>query len=375
MNTEYESFGQLLTIQNPFRESAKQEFSSDMSINQKVISAFKVLKKNLTWNGNYQLYGKDPAKIIKTGSGSNADLNFILISILKDFGLKAYPVVMRTRSTGILPISYPSIQKLETFIVAVLDPDTHKYIFLDSSMSIPTLNVLPLELTVAKARLFSDQEKEENKWINLITASDNGTVVQINATIEDGQIKGKRNVIYQGQHALEYQEKKLQEQETESTQENDKTDCVITQVKHQPSTDALNRIEESSDFTIRPTTAGERLYINPMLFPHITKNPFFQAERVLPIEFPYPFSFAMSTTITIPEGYVIEEIPQSKAFRTEDNQLQCRYVIQKGENKIVLSYLFSLKKFAFSSDQYKQLQDIWTNTVKKNQENIVLKKL
>lgn len=58
----------------------------------------------MAWNGRYQLYSKELEKVIKKGSGSNADLNFILISILKDFGLEAYPVVMSRRSSGMLAV-------------------------------------------------------------------------------------------------------------------------------------------------------------------------------------------------------------------------------------------------------------------------------
>ena len=46
---------------------------------------------------------KPPKQILKEGTGSNADLNFILISMLTDAGIPAYPVVMSRRNMGILP--------------------------------------------------------------------------------------------------------------------------------------------------------------------------------------------------------------------------------------------------------------------------------
>ncbi|MEO5143822.1 DUF3857 domain-containing protein, partial [Bacteroides ovatus] len=103
LKPENTQFGEHLSLTNPFRPETKQAYNSEMNFEEKIICAFQVLKKKMAWNGRYQLYSKELEKVIKKGSGSNADLNFILISILKDFGLEAYPVVMSRRSSGMLP--------------------------------------------------------------------------------------------------------------------------------------------------------------------------------------------------------------------------------------------------------------------------------
>ena len=107
LKPENTQFGKYLSFTNPFRPETKQAYNSEMSFEEKIICAFQILKKKMAWNGRYQLYSKKLEKVIKKGSGSNADLNFILISILKDFGLEAYPVVMSRRSSGTyLPLIY-----------------------------------------------------------------------------------------------------------------------------------------------------------------------------------------------------------------------------------------------------------------------------
>lgn len=165
------------------------------------------MKKKLAWNGRYNLYSKNLEKVIQAGSGNNADLNFIFISILKDFGLKAFPVVMSRRSIGILPINFPSLQKLNTFIVAVYDESRQQYVFLDSSMDTPAINILPVELLVNNARILSTQEKEEKKWVNLIALSDNRVFMRIQAKAEGNRIKGQRITSLQGQDAVVYLKK------------------------------------------------------------------------------------------------------------------------------------------------------------------------
>lgn len=373
MNIEYEPFGQLLSMTNPFREEAKRDFLSDMTTNQKIITAFNVLRKNLAWDGTYRLYGISPSKVLKEKKGSNADLNFVLISILKDFGFSAYPVVMSHRSAGILPLNYPSIQKLNTFVVAVYDQTDKKYIYLDSSMEIPTLNVLPLELTVSQAYMLGSPEPEEKKWMDLTKLSTSGVFVSIEAAMEGTEIKGKRKTSFTGHQALEFQRRKLHEKESTDSQEGDK--CVFSNTKIQNISDDLAKLEETTDFTIKTGTSGDRLYVNPMIFTHVDKNPFFQTERVLPVEFPYSYSYVVSSTLTIPEGYTVEEMPQSQLIKNDNNELQCRYMIEKNGNQIRLNYLFNLKSYLFPVDKYKQIQDIWTKMIDKNKATIVLKKI
>ena len=76
----------------------------------------------------------------------------------------------------------------------------------------------------------------------------------------------------------------------------------------------------------------------------------------------------MLSTLTLPDGYEVEELPQSQTIRSEGDGLQCKYMIQKQGNTILLNYVFL-------SEQYKQLQELWTKVIEKNNALIVLKKI
>ena len=380
LKPENTQFGKYLSFTNPFRPETKQAYNSEMSFEEKIICAFQILKKKMAWNGRYQLYSKKLEKVIKKGSGSNADLNFILISILKDFGLEAYPVVMSRRSSGMLPYNFPSLQKLNTFFVAIHDINKQKYVFLDSSMDVPAFNILPLELSVNKARILSRKEKEENKWVNVMALSNNKSFMKIDARIEGDQVKGHRSTVLYGQEAVEYQANAKHKQDSlvsnpENKISSQKEQLTVTNLKVKKQENDWALIEEEFDFVLQVNRTDNHLYINPMLFPQLKSNPFIQTERVLPIEFPYPYKFTMLSTLTLPEGYEVEELPQPQAIRSEGDGLQCKYMIQKQGNTILLNYVFHLKGYIFLSEQYKQLQELWTKVIEKNNALIVLKKI
>lgn len=375
---EDELFGKHLSFNNPFKEEAIAAFTSEMTFEQKVITAFRVLKQKLSWNGRYELYSRDLNKVIKAGNGSNTDLNFILMGILKDYGIRSYPVVLSRRSTGVLPFNFPSLQKLNTFLVAAYNNDTQGYVYLDSSMELPALNVLPLDLCVNKARILSPDEPEEKKWVDLINLSSNVAFMQINATVQDGQIRGHRMTQLQGEEAVEYQKKQLRQKKDSlifTPSDAGKEKFAFKNLKQENDAYDPTQIKEEFDFLMDTETTGGRLYVNPMVFPQLERNPFIQTERILPVEFQYPYKYNLVCTLMLPDGYEVEEIPESYSVRTDDGKLQCRYMIQRTDNKVVLNYVFQLRTHILLPDQYSQLQDIWTKVIEKNQALIVLKKI
>lgn len=372
-------FGQFLSFTNPFRPEAKQLFTTGMGFEEKVINSFRLLKKKLAWNGRYNLYSKDLNKVIKNGTGSNADLNFIFISILKDFGLQAYPVVLCRRSTGVLPFNFPSLQKLNTFIVAVYNDAKQQYVYLDSSMDIPAFNTLPLDLCVNKARILSPQVAEEKKWVDLMALSINRGFMNIQAKVEGNQITGHRRTTLQGQEAVKYQMEELQKKDSlasDPTAESEEKDrLIVNNLKVKHTENDLSQVEENFDFIMKVDHTDDHLYINPMLFPQLKTNPFIQSERVLPVEFPFPYKFTMLCTLTLPDGYEVEELPQPGLIRMEGDDMKCKYMVQKQGNTVTANYIFELRKYIYLPEHYKQLQDFWTKVIDKNNALIVLKKI
>lgn len=372
-------FGQFLSFTNPFRPEAKQLFTTGMGFEEKVINSFRLLKKKLAWNGRYNLYSKDLNKVIKNGTGSNADLNFIFISILKDFGLQAYPVVLCRRSTGVLPFNFPSLQKLNTFIVAVYNDAKQQYVYLDSSMDIPAFNTLPLDLCVNKARILSPQVAEEKKWVDLMALSINRGFMNIQAKVEGNQITGHRRTTLQGQEAVKYQMEELQKKDSlasNPTAESEEKDrLIVNNLKVKHTENDLSQVEENFDFIMKADHTDDHLYINPMLFPQLKTNPFIQSERVLPVEFPFPYKFTMLCTLTLPDGYEVEELPQPGLIRMEGDDMKCKYMVQKQGNTVTANYIFELRKYIYLPEHYKQLQDFWTKVIDKNNALIVLKKI
>ena len=86
----------------------------------------------------------------------------LIIQSLKDAGLEAAPIVLRSRDKGLLPHNFPSLRKLTTYIVAVNTESG--YIYLDASMD-GKVNLLPASLLVERGRMIISAKN--SRWVNL----------------------------------------------------------------------------------------------------------------------------------------------------------------------------------------------------------------
>lgn len=192
-------FGSRLKMDNPLKEeTAALKLDQMKSCAEKTAAIYSLLKNKVRWNEKYALYGKSAKQIMKEGTGSNADINFILISMLKDAGIEAYPVLLSRRSIGRLPMTHPSIQKLNTFVVSIAESDTTN-LYIDGSIEDGYINTLPPTLLVDRARILTPNG---SAWLNLQNADKNYIRCNVAASLApNGSITGTRQTLYVGQHA------------------------------------------------------------------------------------------------------------------------------------------------------------------------------
>lgn len=175
----------------------------------------------------------------------------------------------------------------------------------------------------------------------------------------------------QGQYGLEYRWKK---QSGEPVSWLDDGHVVLSNVEVREPETRYGALLEEADYEMKLEQAGDMLYINPMIFPQLKESPFVQTKRELPVEFDYPYQISLTCELKLPEGYQVEEMPQSGKVTTEDNKLQFNYWISHDEGTVYLKYEFAVKAHLFPAEYYPQLQEMWNRAVEKNGALIVLKK-
>ena len=376
MLLEDEDFGSLLKMRNPYRdEMASLSLDKLADRQDKIAAIYTFLKKRISWNGQYGLYGNEVKKAVKNGTGSNADINFVLMSMLRDAQIPCYPAVMSRKNMGILPLSHPSIQKLNTFVVGIADTDS-TFVFLDGSVTDGFMNTLPPVLMVDRARLLS--KADGGNWIDLSMLGKNQIRSSVNAQIHtDGRITGTRQTGYTGQHAANFRKRYHAAKDSAEFITRLETEENIKVKKF--STTGVNAfsptVRENLEFEKQANVNDDLIYVNPMVFMHVSKCPFTQAERQLPLEMPYAEQIILVTSLTIPPGYTVDELPKPLNAHTEDKQGFCRYLVHQNGDQLIITYSFSSNKLIYLINEYKGVKAFWELIAEKNNEILVLKKI
>jgi hypothetical protein len=103
-------------------------------------------------------------------------------------------------------------------------------------------------------------------------------------------------------------------------------------------------------------------------------NPFKAADRKYPVEMPYVMDYSYIYSMEIPDGYVVDELPKSAKVSLNADQGLFEYIIAKQDNMIQMRCRIRLNKAWFPADDYASLRDFYAYVVKKESEQIVLKK-
>lgn len=368
-----EDFGGRLKRNSPLKDEIIAAGIPDISDKKERIAAvWKLLKSKVRWNGDYAFWGKSASKILKEGTGTNADINFLLINMLQDAGIESTPVVMRTRDSGILPLSHSSLKYLNTFVVGIPMTDSGMA-YLDGSAEDGYLNVLPAKLLVTRARVV--QKTGADLWVNLQANARGRETAIVQAQLStDGQLKGQKStMLVEEAAAAKRRVWRLAKDSTELIQKMQERDGIeIQSYRLEGRHDFSPTVKEEMTFTKQCDVAGDMIYLNPLVFIPQHESPFTTAERILPIEFPYNQSETQNVIITLPEGYVVEEAPKPIIIKFDG--ATARIICNVNGNQLSVQYQMNISQTFYASTQYQDLKAFFDSVVESNKHILTIKK-
>ena len=329
-------------LASQLKEAKIEEIASEQ---ERAIAVFKLVMSQVDWDGTYKIWPANTAETLKKRSGSNADINMLLIQSLQEVGVNAAPVVLRTRDLGLLPHNFPSITKLSSFVVAIVPKVGSTYTYLDASSKNGYLNVLAEPLLVEKARLVMKGKKSQ--WVNLqkITKSQKSTIIDA-VLSADGKLTGTQTTRYEGLAAMKYrQEKGISEFAPDATEE--------------------------TNIEIQGEVKDGQITICP--YPQPVENPFKSETRKMPVEFPCLGTERVVMNISLPEGMAFVGEPRNTIITTPDKGLEGRVLTTPSEGKVQTSSQFSINKISHSEKSYPDLKQIFDMLATFTTEKIVVK--
>jgi hypothetical protein len=344
---------------------------------QKVAQAVRFLQSQVKWNDNESVFTSDaPKKVFEQHSGNAADLNLMLISMLKALKLTAYPVILSTRDHGRLITANPQLKNFN-YTIAAVDIGSGGYLFLDATEPFLKLGVLP-ERCLNQAGLLLKKEGQP-QWIDIKPSERFSTSTVVYMTMNDeGLLTGQVNITKNGYAAVSERKSALVLTK-EKMEDNFKKEHPNWDVK---SVVALNADSLSKPFEVKSeistsdgvNVAGDRIYFKPFLDGGFDKNPFQKPERKYPVDFGALTDDNIVVSIKLPDGYVIEELPKNEVVNLPEGAGRFLCAWQSDGKTLQISSRLSIKKPVFYAEEYSFLREFFDKVVAKHATQLVLKK-
>ena len=330
----------------------------------------------MKWNGNYGKYSTSSLRsTYNDRGGSVGDINLMLTLMLNKVGLKAFPVLLSTRSNGIINSFNPVVSHFN-YVIALVKIDGKNYL-LDATDPLCTFNLLPPRCLNGKGFIV---DKQGYKWIDLNPDMEYRYTTMANMKINDeGELVGSLSNSRKDYAAYSLRkqiEKEKSEDDFIEEIENDNPNLTIENYKYTNIDSIYKPIKEYYEVTIgdKAEMVAGFIYYNPMLFEQTKSNIFKLKERKYPVDFSYPRKETYILNLEIPEGYIVDELPASFQLKLPGNSASYSYMVNTQGNRIQLLNKIFINKPVFVYNEYAELMDFYNKIVEKHAEQIVLKK-
>jgi len=370
-----DSFGAELNKTGYFEKDIDALLNGVTIKEERIAVIFNYVKSRMNWNDFLGYSCNDGVKkAYQDKTGNAAEINLMLTAMLRYAGIEANPVLLSTRSNGIS--LFPSKSAYNYVIAGVELQD--QVVLLDATNKYSIPDILPIRDLNWFGRII--RKNGSSAEIDLMPKSNSKDIISILGSINDkGEVTGKLRDQYFDYNAfifrvnnngvakesyIEKIEKKYQGLE-------------IGTYDVQNASDLSQPIVENYDFTSTNSVEiiGDKMYFSPFLFLATAENPFKQETREYPVDFVYPNQDKYNISISIPEGYVVETLPQPKAVALPENLGSFKYNITNNGKQIQLLFIQDINQAIISNEYYDVLKSFYKEIVDKQTEKIVLKKL
>ncbi len=371
---QFSYFGSELTKTAYFKKDLESLLPNLTSEHDKVIGIFEFVKSKVKWNNTYGKYTDlGVRKAYKEGTGNVADINLMLTAMLREAGLNANPVLVSSKNNGI-PV-FPTMDGFN-YVIAMVELKDNSSVLLDATSSYNSPNSLPVRAINWKGRKVT--KDGISNWVEL-TPNNHATVDhKIFAKIDkENNINGLIKSTYKNSANLF---KRTRNQYK-------KNDAVIATLEEENAIEIGDFRVNNKDNIYKPfgytykfssddliEEINNKLYIHPLLSMTTLENPFKSNDRHFPIDFLTPWVDKISTSITIPENYKVESLPEPLAIGLPNNIGVFKYQVSTKNNKINTLMILQFNSGIIGHQYYTLVKEFYSTVVAKQMEKIVLTK-
>ena len=329
------------------------------------------VKSNFNWNETNGKYANVRSKeFLQTKIGTASDINLFLIGMLKEAGIEAEPVILSTRSHGKVNSDYP-FSHFFNYVALIVTVDEGTFLT-DGTDELVAFNRMPIRCANGKGLIIKEGEEQ---WIDLATTAMSKLITTSKITLDPENLSAKVTSVLQSMEfeALRYKYK--YQDDTEKIKEGlidsgfESIEKIKTSKYDKPNIPYIIALEG----TTKTESLAGKILIRPFLNFPIQENNLKQKVRSYPVDFIYPYLKNYKTTITIPEGYKVLELPESFNMDNDLASINITYEIRDNVVEVLGSYSF--KSSIYPSTKYSRIKKYFDDIIEKFNQELVFEKI
>lgn len=342
---------------------------------EKIAAVVDFVKGKVQWNRDYDILPQIISQAVKAQSGSNADINCIIAGCLREAGYAVEPVMVKFRSSGALLDFQPEMHPYDTFILKVDAPDGKSY-YLDGGASGGYVNILNPLMLVERGRILRPDGRSE--WVDLTKLGRSGTIMNVRAKVTpEGLLAGSLNAKFSGQDSYREKASYNSFDDEDGYIEDIENENLIEVIEFEAADMKKYSSSASYNYTYEDelTESGDRIYINPFVTRFHSKDSFKSIKREYPIDFPYAYMVNYMFTLDIPEGYMVEQLPENALVKLQGLDATLKLLASERGPAIMISFSYTQNKMTGLASDYESIREFWQYMNDVYESMIVLKKI
>ncbi len=382
VRTKDPTFGKQYTSKSNYKKilkAAEGKINPKQSFDEKLHAICSFVSSNVKWDEYYSTYSeKSLNKVFENGTGSSCEINLMAVALMREYGIKSYPVFVSTKKHGKVEWDSPFSGQFNHVIALVENGESEQFLDLtkgmlpDQLVTIDALNDKGLIIKDDNKFLVKDIEVPVSKSIQIIDANIN----------EEGTLDGNCKLV--SSHYENMYQRYIFDEKTSDVDyaarffDEDYSLSAINNLSAEKDNDINKDMKSDFNFEIEEfiTADDDIIYIPLTINDNLDflDGAFDEINRTYPLEIPYPFEEKFVMKLKVPDGYVVEELPQNLKVSMPAGFAKFMFRVSESNGNIQISHSFMMKKHKYEPTEYVTLRSVYQQATEKLSEMIILKK-
>lgn len=372
---ERDDFGGFYQKNSFLKDKTDEIISGADSETEKLRRIYRFVAELMMWDGinDYTASGT-LKKVFNDEKGNTADINLLLLAMLRSAGISSEPVILSTRENGILNPFFAILQQFD-YVAVIARPDGDQYV-IDATDPLRPFNMLPFYCLNGEGWALLGMN---GSWVHVRNNERYQESINLEMNLkEDGSVTGHAVNSYESYDAFAVR-KICRLEGTDAY-----TDFLrsvnnrwkISDLKLDNLDNNEEPVAETFNFSISDAADinGDFIYMIPVQYDKLESNPYYSEERISPVDLGCPSGQVCRYRITVPDDYEVQEMPLTFKTQLEGGGAEYSYTLSSDGRIITLETELNFKEFRFNPERYNAIRDFYARIIQKQSEVIILKR-